>query len=130
MSRHSFLLTVRYGNIIIGVYIGGSGSTELFCVRLARKAGAGSDEKHQHPVPLSGPQEWHGMPAQLPCQAVGGENAEVIEIKSIWSKIVTVHDQWYHLFNALFQEGLSPIFFLHRPYAGSLKMYEIPPLLL
>lgn len=65
MSCHSFLHAVRYGNIIIGVYIGGSGSTELFCVRPARKARAGSDEKHQHSEPLSGPREWRAVLAGL-----------------------------------------------------------------
>jgi len=61
MSCHSFLHAVRYGNIIIGVYPGGSGSTELFCVRPAGKAGAGSEEKRQRPVPVSVPREWRGV---------------------------------------------------------------------
>lgn len=73
MSCHSFLRAVRYGNIIIGVYTGGSGSTEPFCVRPAGNAGAGLDEKHQHPVPLSGPRERHGVLGWLPRQADGGE---------------------------------------------------------
>lgn len=67
MSCHSFLHAVRYGNIITGVYIGGSGSTEPFCVRLARKARAGLDEKHQHPVPLSALWEWLGMSCWAGC---------------------------------------------------------------
>lgn len=71
MSCHSFLHAVRYGNIIIGVYTGGSGSTDLFCVGLARRARAGSDEKHQHPVLLSGPWEWLGMSCWAGC--LGGE---------------------------------------------------------
>lgn len=71
MSCHSFLRAVRYGNIIIGVYIGGSGSTERFCVRPAGKAGAGWDEKQQRPVPLSGPRERRGVPGWLPRWAHG-----------------------------------------------------------
>lgn len=71
MSCHSFLHAVRYGNIIIGVYTGGSGSTELFCVRLARRARAASDEKHQQVVPLSGSWEWLGMSCWAGC--LGGE---------------------------------------------------------
>lgn len=67
MSCHFFLHAVRYGNIIIGVYTGGSGSTEPFCVRLARRARAGLDEKHQHPVPLSGPWAWLGLSCWAGC---------------------------------------------------------------
>lgn len=68
MSCHSFLRAVRYGNIIIGVYIGGSGSTEPVCVRPARKA----DEKLQQPVPLSHPRERRSMPDWAPQQADWG----------------------------------------------------------
>lgn len=73
MERYelSFLHAVRCGNIIIGVYTGGSGSMEPFCVRLARRASTGLDEKRQHPVPLSGPWEWLGMSCWADC--LGGE---------------------------------------------------------
>lgn len=43
MSCHSFLHAARCGNTVIGVYMRGSGSMELFFVRPAGKAGAGSD---------------------------------------------------------------------------------------
>lgn len=88
MSCHSFLRAVRYGNIIIGVYTGGSGSTELFCVRPDGNAGAGLDEKHQHPVPLSGMACWAGC---LGGQTAG--NAKVTGVESIWSKIFIVQSQ-------------------------------------
>lgn len=71
MSCHSFLHAVRCGSIIIGVYTGRSGSTEPFSVRLARRASAGLDEKHQHPVPFSGPWEWLGLSCWAGC--LGGE---------------------------------------------------------
>lgn len=83
MSCHSFLHAVRYGNIIIGVYTGGSGSTELFCVRLARRARAGSDEKHQHPVPLSAPWEWLACHAGL-AALVGKQRQR--EYKGDWDR--------------------------------------------
>lgn len=38
----------------------------------------------------------------------------------IRSEITIVQNQWHHLFNALFQFGLGPIFFLQRHYRGSL----------
>lgn len=134
MSCHSFLHAVRYGNIIIGVYTGGSGSTELFCVRLARRARPGLDEKHQHPVPLSGPWEWLGMSCWAVTALVGKQRQREYQgdwdREHIWSEITIVQNQWHHLFNALFQFSLSPIFFLQRHYRGSLKMCEIASLLL
>lgn len=48
----------------------------------------------------------------------------------IWSEITIVQNQWHHLFNALFQFGLGPIFFLQRHYRGSLEVCEIASLLL
>lgn len=115
MSCHSFLHAVRCGNIIIGVYAGGSGSTEPFCVRLARRASAGLDEKHQHPVPLSGPWEWLGWAGCL-----RGGNTKVTGTEHIWSEITIVQNQWHHLFNASFQFSLGPIFFLQRHCRGIL----------
>lgn len=81
MSCHSFLRAVRYGNIIIGVYIGGSGSTEPVCVRPARKAGPGWDQKLWCPSPALG----NGTMCKAVSTGRFGD-AEVVGVESIWSK--------------------------------------------
>lgn len=36
----------------------------------------------------------------------------------VWSEITVVHNQWHHLFDALFWFSLGPVFFLQRKSVG------------